>query len=248
MAHHLEPEIVELIEEIVARRLREELDARAQLVNMDAFNEAMERIDQRLAETSQRFEALQVQINQGFTEDHRRFEAIQAQMDQRFEAQQAQVDQRFEAQQAQEDQRFDNLEARTDAILQVVQDIRSQLGTSFEQFARNVVGRILEGEGYPNVILAKKHFTDASHVVYMDSEDVEIDGYADDPAILMESTAILRDKKKIETFLRKKQVIEEQTGHQFRGFFVASGSELPSTEVADLVALLRQNQCELINL
>jgi uncharacterized protein YfeS len=111
-----------------------------------------------------------------------------------------------------------------------------------------VVTRILEGEGYPSVTLAKKHFNDPDYKVYPDSEDVDIDGYAEDPAVLMESTAIIRDKKKVDIFLRKKQLVEEITGQQFRGFFVASGSELPSADVADLVALLRQYQCELINL
>src|SRR5271157_767497 len=78
----------------------------------------------------------------------RRFESMQATMDQRFESMQATMDQRFEAVQTQMDQRFEETNANVGNVLQTVLDIRSQLGASFEQFARNVVVRVLEGEGF----------------------------------------------------------------------------------------------------
>jgi|SRR5271157_17812 len=47
MADRIEPELVELIEEIVTRRVREEMDARATLVTTDQFTKAMKLINKR---------------------------------------------------------------------------------------------------------------------------------------------------------------------------------------------------------
>jgi chaperonin cofactor prefoldin len=75
MSNRIEPALVELIEEIVARRVKEELKERAQLVTVDQFAEAMERIDLRFEAMERRFEAMD-----------RRFDAMQAEMDRRFDA------------------------------------------------------------------------------------------------------------------------------------------------------------------
>jgi hypothetical protein len=241
MSDNLAPELVERIEEIVARRLREELDARAQLVTIDQFTQAMERMDRR-------FEELTLEVSRGFQVSDQRFEAMQGQMDQRFEAMQGQMDQRFEAMQAHMDQGFEESREHFNEVMQVVLDIRSQLGASFEAFARNVVHRILEGEGWPEVSLKKRRFHDPEHLVSPDSEDVEIDGFSENPPIIVESTSILRHRQKVEDFLRKKELIENLEGQSFRGFFVASGSELSPDEMGDIIALLRRNQCELLNL
>lgn len=70
--NRIEPELVKVIEEIVARRLKEELEQRAKLVTIDHFTEAMSRIDRR-------FEAMQTEMN-------RRFEATQTEMNRRFDS------------------------------------------------------------------------------------------------------------------------------------------------------------------
>ena len=64
----------------------------------------------------------------------------------------------------------------------------------------------------------------------------------------MEITSILRDQAKIERFLKKKHYLEDIHQVQYRGFFVASGSELSREDKAEILLLLHQNNCELINL
>jgi hypothetical protein len=96
MSDNLAPELVERIEEIVVSRLREELDARAQLVTLDQFTQAMERMDRH-------FEELIGEVSRGFEAADRRFEAMQAQID----------------------RRFDESNRHSDAIMEVVLDIRS---------------------------------------------------------------------------------------------------------------------------
>ena len=212
MTNRLEPELIEKIEEIVSRRLKEVLEERAKLVTVDRFAEAMDRIDKR-------------------------FNAMQKQLDQRFEAMQKQLDQRFNAGQKQ-----------MNGMSIILENIQSQLGKPFEQFARNMVSRILEGEGITKVQLKKIHLRDKDRMVFTLNEDIEIDGLSEKPPIIIEVTAILRDQEKVETFLRKKKFIEKYYNKKFRGFFVASGSELPRDQLADVSILLRKDNCELINL
>ncbi|TFF89531.1 MAG: hypothetical protein EU549_00230 [Promethearchaeota archaeon] len=111
MSNRIEPELVELIEEIVSRRLKEELEERSKLVTVDQFAEAMDKID-------------------------RRFDAMQNQMDVRFKAMQNQMDDRFKAMQNQMDRRFDAAKKERNAIstklFGILNDIQAQLGKSFE--------------------------------------------------------------------------------------------------------------------
>ena len=72
----IEPELVALLEEIVARRVREEMEARANLVTIDQFTAAMERIDQRFEESNQRFN----QIETSFQEVLGKLDGIGAQL------------------------------------------------------------------------------------------------------------------------------------------------------------------------
>src|SRR5271157_2273373 len=84
----------------------------------------------------------------GVVATHEDVQELIREMDRRFESMQATMDQRFEAVETQMDQRFEETNANVGNVLQTVLDIRSQLGASFEQFARNVVVRVLEGEGF----------------------------------------------------------------------------------------------------
>ena len=108
--------------------------------------------------------------------------------------------------------------------------------------------RILEGEGISGVHLQSKIIPDPTYLVSENTPEFEVDGLSEDPPIVVEITSILRDQFKIEKFLRKKQVLEEFHQVQFRGFFVASGSELSQEDKADILLILKQNNCELINL
>jgi len=109
MSNRLEPEIIQVIEEIVTRRLREVLEERAKLVTIDKFSEAMERIDRRFEESQRRFEELQKEMRQGFEESQRRFEETQ--------------------------KKFEESDKKSDRMLDILNNLQTQLGKPFEQFA-----------------------------------------------------------------------------------------------------------------
>ncbi|TFF89532.1 MAG: hypothetical protein EU549_00235 [Promethearchaeota archaeon] len=111
-----------------------------------------------------------------------------------------------------------------------------------------MVERILEGKGIFGVHLKKRHFRDKAQIVFSSNEDIEIDGLSDDPPIIIEITAILRDIDKINVFLKKKKFVENNFDLKFRGFFVASGTERTRDQLAEVNILLRKNQSELLNL
>jgi hypothetical protein len=177
----------------------------------------------------------------------KRFEAIQKSMDKRFEA----MDKRFEAM----DKRFEAMDKRFDAIRVDISELKSMLGNiqktlgkPFEQFARNVVVRILEGEGMENVQLVSKKFKDSERYVSEGIEEVEIDGFSLTPPIVVEITSILRNREKVNKFLRKKEFLEKKYQKSFRGFFIAASTEFPSEEIGEITVLLRKENSELLNL
>ncbi|MHA1698103.1 MAG: hypothetical protein ACTSWN_04610, partial [Promethearchaeota archaeon] len=133
-------------------------------------------------------------------------------------------------------------------VMTVLSEIRSQFGRPFEQFARNVVIRILEGEGITGVRLKGLVLPDPDGLVFPESKQVEIDGYSESPPVIVEVTTILKSKEKIDKFIRKKEFVEKTFGKKYRGFFVASGSELTAEELANISVLLRKHGSELINL
>ena len=234
--NRIEPELVKVIEEIVARRLKEELEQRAKLVTIDHFTEAMSRIDRR-------FEAMQTEMDRRFTEMNRRFDSVEkivVNNARRFDSVEKIV--------VSNARRFDSVEKIVVSNAHILNNLQSQLGTSFEQFARNMVSRILGGEGISNVILTSRHFHDAAGIFFSQKEDIEIDGLSEKPPIIIEVTAILRDEQKVNMFLKKKQFIESFFKQKFRGFFVATGTELSQMQLADVTVLLRKNGCELLNL
>jgi len=185
-----------------------------------------------------RFEAMQKQRDEDRAETIRRFEM----MDKRFEAMQKQRDEdraetirRFEMM----DKRFENINSKLDHLIEAI-------GKPFEQFGRNVIMRILEGEGI-KVNLVQRKFPNP----YMDifeSNEIELDGFSENPAILVEITTIVHHKEKIEKFVKKKKALEKIFGKSFRGFFVCSNSQLTQDEKAEMIVLLKQNNSELINL
>ncbi|TFG19449.1 MAG: hypothetical protein EU533_06800 [Promethearchaeota archaeon] len=191
----------------------------------------------------------------------KRFEAMQEQMDKRFEAMQEQMDKRFEAMDKRfeaMDKRFEAMDRRFEAMNQkmdtqftslktTLEEIRQTIGKPFEQFARNVIIRLLKSEGYLNVKLKRKKFIDSEKIV-SDTTDVEIDGFSQDPAVIVEITSILHDEEKVDRFLKKKRFVEEKFDMKFKGFFVAASTDLESEKMADITIKLRDNGSELINL
>ena len=185
----------------------------------------------------------------------KRFEAMQKEMDKRFEAMDKRFeagDKRFETMQSETNKRFEALDrkidSRFDLVMSTLNSIQTQIGKPFEQFARNVVARILEGEGIPKVSLLAAKISDPERFVHAHSIELEIDGYSENPPIIVEITSILRDREKVEKFIRKKLLLDRQKGKQFRGFFVAGGCEINQETKAELILLLKQHNSELINL
>ena len=159
------------------------------------------------------------------------------QMDKRFEALQQQMDKRFEAM----DKRFDRLEG-------ALTEIRLVLGRPFEQFARNVVTRILQAEGFQRIDLRSIKLEDPKRTVSSATTEVEIDGLSLDPPVIIEITSILKEHSKIDNFLRKKAFVESLYHKKFRGFLVAASTQLSAEEIATITIELRKNNAELINL
>jgi hypothetical protein len=180
------------------------------------------------------------EMDKRFEASDKRFEA----MDKRFEA----MDKRFEAMNKRFDESDKKNEERFQKLMQSLDSIQSQIGKPFEQFARNVIIRILDGEGQKKVELNPIKIKDSKRIISPDSDEVEIDGFSENPPIVVEITSILRNKEKVEKFIQKKILIEKLKKQMFRGFFIASGSELSQNEKADIILLLKNNNCELINL
>ncbi|MHA1149949.1 MAG: hypothetical protein ACTSR8_17060 [Promethearchaeota archaeon] len=208
---------------------------------MDKRFEAM---DKRFEAMDKRFEAIQAQMDKRFKAMDKRFEA----MDKRFEAIQAQMDKRFKAM----DKRFEAMDKKMDyrheEVMQAFKSLQSAFGKPFEQFGRNVIIRLLESEGQANVKLSSKKLKDPEEIVSKGSTEIEIDGFSLEPPIIVEITSILRNREKIKTFIKKKQLVEKQYGIEFRGFFVAATSEFTSEELSEMIVELRRHGCELINL
>ena len=177
----------------------------------------------------------------------KRFEAI----DKRFEA----TDKRFEAM----DKRFETFDTKFNDlqtemrdgfsnITSVLYSIQAPIGKPFEQFARNVVIRILEAEGQPNVKITPQVFSDTEHQLSKYNTDVQVDGYSENPPIIIEITSILRNTEKVDKFIEKKSFVENLKKKPFRGFFIAAGTEINEETKLDIIFRLRQGGSELINL
>ncbi len=167
----------------------------------------------------------------------KRFEEMNQTSDKRFEA----IDKRFEEMLSSTNKRFDKID-------NVLKSIQNSLGKPFEQFGRNIVSKILEKEGFNEVKIESKELSDPKRFVSESRSTVEIDGFSMDPPIIVEITSILKEREKVERFLKKKTFVEKEFSKIFRGFFVAASTELTSEEIGELTILLRGENCELINL
>lgn len=205
-----------------------------------------EDIRELIAEFDKRFEAM----DKRFEAMDKRFEAS----DKRFEAMQKQMDDRFNAMQKQMDDRFNAMDKKmTENHLElkgILASIQQTIGKPFEQFGRNVIIRLLEAEGYSNVKIQNKTLKvkelDNNQNEYITEH--ELDGFSLNPPIVVEITSILKEKSKIEKFLNKKKLIEQEYNQPFRGFFLAASSEFTPEAMSEILILLKKNNCELINL
>ncbi|MHA1342000.1 MAG: hypothetical protein ACTSRZ_19015 [Promethearchaeota archaeon] len=82
----------------------------------------------------------------------------------------------------------------------------------------------------------------------MNTNELEIDGFSKDPAVIVEITSILQDRDKVDKFLKKKQILEKIYNKHFKGFFIATSSTLTPNELSNVMVELRKNDCDLINL
>ncbi len=173
-------------------------------------------------------------------------------MDERFKAIQETMDKRFEAMQKTMDKRFEDTDKKNDArhneLMFALNNFKQAFGKPFEQFARNVIVRLLASEGHMGVDLKAKKIKDPSGFISKGGTEIEIDGFSLDPPIIVEITSILRTKEKVDQFIKKKQFVEKEYDLQFRGFFVAASSEFNSEELGEIIVELRKHGCELINL
>ena len=146
------------------------------------------------------------------------------------------------------DKRFEVMDKRFTKFEITLNEIKQAIGRPFEQFARNVVMRILNAEGFQNINITSIKLPDITHQMGPGSTEVEIDGLNQNPPIIVEITSILHDQAEIDWFIKKKQFIESYYDKKFRGFFVAASTELTSDQMANITVFLRENNSELINL
>ncbi|MHA1651695.1 MAG: hypothetical protein ACTSYB_16000 [Candidatus Helarchaeota archaeon] len=237
--------------------LQQQMDKRFEALQQQ-MDKRFKAVDKRFEAMDKRFEALQQQmdkrfkaVDKRFEAMDKRFEALQQQMDKRFKAMDKRfeaMDKRFEALQQQMDKRFKAMDKRFDRLEGALTEIRLVLGRPFEQFARNVVTRILQAEGFQRIDLRSIKLEDPKRTVSSATTDVEIDGLSLDPPVIIEITSILKEHSKIDNFLRKKAFVESLYHKKFRGFLVAASTQLSAEEIATITIELRKNNAELINL
>ena len=172
------------------------------------MNKRFEAVDKRFEAVDKRFEELIDTMNKRFEAVDKRFEAMDKRFEQlidtmnkRFEA----VDKRFEEQEKRVDRRFDKVFARLD-------DMSASFGHDFEEFNSYWLQTFLVEQGYPKIKIQKKSFYDERYEVFPDSKEVEIDLFNEDPLVVGEVTAVVRNIDKVTTFIRKVKFIENKFG------------------------------------
>jgi len=169
-------------------------------------------------------------MNKRFEEVNKHFESMQKQMDKRFESMQKQMDKRF------------------NTLEHILINIQSNFGRPFEQFCRNIVMKILDAEGFKNVSITPITIPDPDGIVFEKTKQVEIDGFSLDPPIIIEITSILKDKDKVNNFIKKKKFVESLYKKEFRGFLIVSSTELDYNQMGDIKILCHKYDIDLINL
>jgi hypothetical protein len=123
---------------------------------------------------------------------------------------------RFEAMQEQIDNRFDKVFDRFD-------ELTIALGHDFEEFNSLWLQDFLRNQGYPKMSIKKKTFVDENFEVFPDSTDVELDIYCENPFVIGEVTAIVKNISKVTLFLRKVEFLKKLKKKEPQLFFVTYG-------------------------
>jgi hypothetical protein len=260
-AHMTSINIDELLK-ILPRLVRENDTVKGAIITaLSGVVATREDIKDLMQEMDKRFGAMQLEMDKRFDAAEKRFDAAEKRFDaaeKRFDAADKNfeaINKRFET----VDIRFDAVENRLDNIdksnkesfnkvFSKLDNLAQTMGVPFEQFARNVVSRILEGEGFPSVVLEKVFLDDKEGVVFPETRQIEIDGLSIEPPVIMEVTAVLQEREKVDNFIKKKEFVEQLHDKKFRGFFIATKCNLANDELVNITVLLHQNGCELINL
>ncbi|HEY0090658.1 MAG TPA: hypothetical protein VGB37_17535 [Candidatus Lokiarchaeia archaeon] len=130
----------------------------------------------------------------------KRFEA----MDKRFEAMQKRMDKRFKTALRRIDERFNNIDIGYSTVAEGV------------EYA--IVKREFKRRGLDLDLKIRQHFTDKNHIVYPDSEDVEVDIFYYNPNIVGEAALKLSDLDKVRHFIKKIEFLEQEYGKPFQRF------------------------------
>ena len=97
-------------------------------------------------------------------------------------------------------------------LTHTLQQIQSEIGKPFEQFARNVVIRILEEKGISGVQLKKDiQVPDPDFIVSESTPEFEVDGLSEDPRSLWKSLPFSEINSKLINFCEKSQILLNNT-------------------------------------
>jgi predicted adenine nucleotide alpha hydrolase (AANH) superfamily ATPase len=130
----------------------------------------------------------------------KRFEA----MDKRFEALQKRMDKRFKIALRRIDERFNNIDIGYSTVAEGV------------EYA--IIKREFKRKGLDLDLKIRQHFTDKNHIVYPDSEDVEVDIFYYNPNIVGEAALKLSDLDKVRHFIKKIEFLEQEYDKPFQRF------------------------------
>jgi len=181
-------EIKEMLAEL--RRMREESEKR-----WEESNRRWEESNRRWEELREDFRERTKIVDKRFEQVDKRFE----QVDKRFE----QVDKRFE----QVDKRFDQMDEKIDKGFA---ELSLGFGMNFEDLSQAIVKKIMDVLGIKLPKLEKRRFVDQKMTVHMNSTDVEVDLFSEEPLIIGEVSGSITELEKIERFIRKIHFLEEQ--------------------------------------
>jgi len=191
----IDPELLKVIEKTIKEEVSKSIESvqlaliRREFLTRDEFLEAMNRMDKRFEAMDKRFEAMD-----------KRFEA----MDKRFEAMQKRMDKRFKTALRRIDERFNNIDIGYSTVAEGV------------EYA--IVKREFKRRGLDLDLKIRQHFTDKNHIVYPDSEDVEVDIFYYNPNIVGEAALKLSDLDKVRHFIKKIEFLEQEYGKPFQRF------------------------------
>ena len=172
------------------------------------YEQLRDDMNRRFEAVDKRFEELITTMNKRFEESNKRYEELREDMNRRFEA----VDKRFEELIATMNKRFEEVQEQFRKVFRRLDILSEAFGHDFEEFNSYWLETFLVKQGYPRIEIKKKTFYDPDYEVFTHSKNVEVDLFNEDPLVIGEVTAIVREIDKINTFLRKVRFLEKRFG------------------------------------